>query len=43
MRLNFSHATVEEADLRITNLRNSKGRHGEVNGRHSDAQNVLRR
>mmetsp|Transcript_3989 Transcript_3989/g.7492 ORF Transcript_3989/g.7492 Transcript_3989/m.7492 type:complete len:563 (+) Transcript_3989:90-1778(+) len=30
MRLNFSHATVEEADLRITNLRNSKGRHGEV-------------
>jgi len=27
MRLNFSHATVEEVELRMTNLRASKGRH----------------
>lgn len=30
VRLNFSHATVEEADLRMTNLRNSTGRNGGV-------------
>lgn len=27
MRLNFSHATVEEVELRMTNLQASKGRH----------------
>ena len=32
MRLNFSHATVEEADLRLTNLRSSSGRNGDTNG-----------
>ena len=30
MRLNFSHATVEEADLRLTNLRESSGQYGLV-------------
>jgi len=28
MRMNFSHATYEEANLRMTNLRKSKGFHG---------------
>jgi len=28
MRINFSHATYEEADLRMKNLRHSKGFHG---------------
>ena len=32
MRLNFSHATVEEVELRMTNLRKSKGRHSLFNG-----------
>jgi len=31
MRLNFSHATVEEVELRMTNLKLSKGRHSIFN------------
>jgi pyruvate kinase len=42
MRLNFSHATVEEADLRIQNLRDSKGRHGEVTNLQDESHPVLR-
>jgi hypothetical protein len=42
MRLNFSHATVEEADLRMTNLRASSGRNGDTSGMGAD-DDVLRR
>ena len=37
MRLNFSHATVEEADLRIKNLRRCKGRAGLSGGLEMEA------
>jgi len=42
MRLNFSHATVEEADLRMTNLRASSGRNGDTNGKLA-TEDVLRK
>jgi len=43
MRLNFSHATVEEVELRMTNLKLSKGRHSIFNADASECsvqQNV---
>jgi len=39
MRLNFSHATVEEVELRVKNLRLCEGKHGE-NLSSSDDKNV---
>lgn len=39
MRLNFSHATEEEVELRIKNLNLCEGRHGASLG-HSDTKNV---
>jgi len=41
MRLNFSHATYEEADLRITNLRKAKGIHGGLMGGKENLRAVL--
>ncbi len=32
MRLNFSHATVEEVELRVGNLEKCEGRHGAATG-----------
>jgi len=40
MRLNFSHATVEEVELRTKNLNLCKGRHGAISETDGDAQNV---
>lgn len=41
MRLNFSHATVEEVELRVKNLKNSMGRHGiAFQHRLSDSKNL---
>jgi len=39
MRLNFSHATVEEVELRLTNLAAAKG----INARESPAARAVRR
>lgn len=39
MRLNFSHATVEEVELRVKNLKDCEGRHG-ANIRGGDQLNV---
>uniref|UniRef100_A0A7S2WB68 Pyruvate kinase n=1 Tax=Eucampia antarctica TaxID=49252 RepID=A0A7S2WB68_9STRA len=36
MRLNFSHATTEEVELRVSNLKKCKGRHGAVLGSGND-------
>ncbi len=44
MRLNFSHATTEEVELRVGNLKQCLGRHGsslsDVDGNASDNLNV---
>lgn len=41
MRLNFSHATVKEANLRIKNLRECKGRHDLLLQRDENLRAVL--
>eukprot|EP00808_Paulinella_micropora_P015546 g63390.t1 len=41
MRLNFSHATLEEAQLRETNLRNAPGKHRDVLGENYNLRAIL--
>jgi len=36
MRLNFSHATEEEVELRVGNLKKCQGRHGNINTKDGD-------
>mmetsp|Transcript_4235 Transcript_4235/g.8100 ORF Transcript_4235/g.8100 Transcript_4235/m.8100 type:complete len:581 (+) Transcript_4235:140-1882(+) len=40
MRLNFSHATVEEVELRIANLKQCEGRHGNIQHEKDGERNV---
>jgi pyruvate kinase len=40
MRLNFSHATVEEVELRIANLKQCEGRHGNIQPEKAGERNV---
>lgn len=40
MRINFSHATYEEADMRVTNLRNAEGMHRQ-NGSNFNLRSVM--
>ena len=40
MRLNFSHATVEEVELRVGNLKQCTGRHGNIITNDGDDSNV---
>ncbi len=41
MRLNFSHATYEEATLRITNLRKAQGAHNSAFGSNFNLRAIL--
>jgi len=40
MRLNFSHATVEEVELRVSNLKACKGRHSIFLGEHGEGTTI---
>jgi Pyruvate kinase len=42
MRLNFSHATVEEVELRIANLKQCEGRHGNIQLEKKDGERNVR-